>query len=74
MSELSPLGGSEGYGACDDAADVGDDGKAANFGLVRHIFTSKMRGLPTFHLVCSKWLAISPFTRSPQVWTIWSRD
>ena len=36
MSELSPSGGSEGYGACDDAVDVGDDGKISDFGLIGH--------------------------------------
>ena len=34
MSELSPSGGSEGYGACDDEVDVSDDGKVADIVLV----------------------------------------
>ena len=36
MSELAPSGGSEGYGACDDEVDVGDNGKVTNFALVSH--------------------------------------
>ena len=28
----------------------------------------------SFQRVFSRWLAISPLSRSPQVWTIWSRD
>ena len=36
MSELSPSGGSEEYGACDDEVDVGDDGKVADLALVSH--------------------------------------
>ncbi len=35
MSELSQSSGSEGYGTCDDAVDVGDDGYVAQF-LVLH--------------------------------------
>ena len=37
MSELSPSGGSEGYEACDDAVNVGDDGYVAKL-FILHIF------------------------------------
>ena len=37
MSELLPSGRSEGYGACDDEVDVGNDRKISDIGLFTHI-------------------------------------
>ena len=36
MSELLPSGRSEGYGACDDEVNVGDNAEIANIGLFGH--------------------------------------
>ena len=40
MSELLSLGGSEGYEACDDAVNVGDDGYVAKLFVLHDVSIS----------------------------------
>ncbi len=58
MSELSPSGGSEGYEACDDVVDVGDNAEIADIVLIGHF------------LFPSLWPWIVRLMRSPVVWMI----
>lgn len=57
MTDLSPSGGREGYGICDDAVDMGDNAEITNI-LLLHTVTSYFPRA-----------AICFWTRSPVVWT-----
>ena len=76
MSELSPSSGSEGYGICADAVDMGNDRKITNLRLISHaVKTSvgKSAALNYFPLLLVR-LRRLPLMRSPVVWMICSRD
>ena len=85
MSEPSPSGGGEGYGACPDEVDVGNNGKVSNLALICHnCLQQRNIGTPAgpISLAGERGSYFFPFfrrsrvslTRSPVVWTICKRD